>query len=175
MPGCRRGRAGHHLHVVLAACSLAAPLALPAETPAARAPITHEKLWMMKRVGAPAVSPDGATQGENPPSLSAIWSPDGGEIVIVATTERWNAAFAHVGYQLYRLRAEGGAEPEPVSHAPGNYTDTSFAPDGHSLLFKYTPQDEEIYQQPHLERVAWPAGAEPTLVHGGEQRGPTRR
>ncbi|HXB18801.1 MAG TPA: S9 family peptidase [Steroidobacteraceae bacterium] len=345
MSGCHRGRGGHHLRVVLTALSLAAPLAALAETPAARTPITHEKLWMMKRVGAPAVSPDGkwvvfsvlepaydpdkevsdlwltpadgsapprrltntrapekgvawspdsralvfatkregdeseqiylldlarggearrltnlstgaanprwrpdgkailfeslvypgafddeanrkiaterkarkynvhayehfpvrywnqwlddrrptillqsleegasardilsptalarspgfdgATEGENPVSLSAIWSPDGREIVFVATTERWNAAFAHVGYRLYRLRAEAGAEPRPLSPAPGNYTAATFAPDGHALFFKYAPQDEEIYHQPRLERLAWPAGGEPTPV-----------
>jgi Tol biopolymer transport system component len=31
----------------------------PSPTSAPKTPITHEKLWMMKRVGAPAVSPDG--------------------------------------------------------------------------------------------------------------------
>jgi dipeptidyl aminopeptidase/acylaminoacyl peptidase len=107
---------------------------------------------------------DGATQGENPVSLSPIWSPDGSEIVFVATTQRWNAAFAHVGYRLYRLPAQGGAEPQPVSPAPGNYTEAAFAPDGHSLFFRYASQDQEIYHQPRLERLAWPAGGEPALV-----------
>lgn len=107
---------------------------------------------------------DGAAQGENPVSLSAIWSPDGKEIVFTATTERWNAAFAHVGYRLYRMPAEGGAEPRAVAPAAGNYSEAAFAPDGHSLFFKYAPQDEEIYHLQHLLRTAWPQGGAPTLV-----------
>ena len=107
---------------------------------------------------------DGAAQGENPVSLSALWSPDGKEIVFSATTERWNAAFAHVGYRLYRMPAEGGAEPAAVSPAPGSYAEAMFAPDGHSLFFKYARQDAQIYNLARLMRVAWPAGGEPTLV-----------
>ena len=52
---------------------------------------------------------------ENAITLAPIWSPDGQEIVFTATSERWNAAFAHVGYHLYRLPAAGGAEPRLVT------------------------------------------------------------
>ena len=44
--------------IVTAAC-VALPLESLAEMPAATKPITHEALWMMKRVGAPVASPDG--------------------------------------------------------------------------------------------------------------------
>src|SRR6202044_2271380 len=43
---------------VIAACLLAPFLAAAAQTTSPK-PITHETLWMMKRVGTPAVSPDG--------------------------------------------------------------------------------------------------------------------
>jgi dipeptidyl aminopeptidase/acylaminoacyl peptidase len=108
---------------------------------------------------------DGAAQGENPAvSLSAIFSPDGKEILFAATTERWNAAFAPVGYHLYRMPAEGGAEPQAVTPASGSYGDAVFAPDGHSLFFKYAPQDTQIYHTMRLMRLAWPASGEPVLV-----------
>src|ERR1700722_10076283 len=42
--------------LVLAA---AASATAAAQTPSVKKPITHEALWMMKRVGAPLVSPDG--------------------------------------------------------------------------------------------------------------------
>jgi dipeptidyl aminopeptidase/acylaminoacyl peptidase len=111
-----------------------------------------------------------AEQGETSMSLSPLWSPDGSEVVFTATTERWNAAFAHVGYHLYRMAAAGGAEPHIVTPASGTYAEAAFAPDGHSLFFKYAPQDEEVYHVPHLERVAWPAGGAASVVTGDFDR-----
>jgi dipeptidyl aminopeptidase/acylaminoacyl peptidase len=96
-------------------------------------------------------------------TLAPLWSPDGREIVFTATTERWNAAFAHVGYRLYRIAAEGG-EPKIVDPKPGFYQDGVFSPDGKALFFKYELQDAEVYHLPRLYKVAWPAGGESALI-----------
>jgi dipeptidyl aminopeptidase/acylaminoacyl peptidase len=105
-----------------------------------------------------------APETESSVSLAALWSPDGHEVLFIATTERWTAAFAQVGYHLYRVSAEGGAEPSIVTPAAGAYEEASFSSDGKALYFKYSPQDAEIYHLARLNRVAWPAGGEPTLV-----------
>jgi len=83
--------------------------------------------------------------------------------VFTATTERWHAAYSHVGYHLYRMAADGG-EPTVISPASGEYHDAAFSPDGKSLFFKYELQDSEVYHLARLKKVAWPAGGEPSLV-----------
>src|ERR1700691_4943614 len=60
-------------------------------------------------------------------TLAPLWSPDGREVLFTATTERWNAAYAHVGHHLYRMAADGG-EARIVSPAPGEYFEASFSP-----------------------------------------------
>jgi dipeptidyl aminopeptidase/acylaminoacyl peptidase len=97
-------------------------------------------------------------------TLAPLWSPDGHDVVFTATTERWNAAFAEVGYHLYRVAADGGAEPSIVTPASGDYTEATFSRDGKALFFKYEPHDAEIYHIAQLHKVAWPAGGQPTLV-----------
>ena len=97
-------------------------------------------------------------------TLAPLWSPDGHEVVFTATTERWNAAFAEVGNHLYRVAADGGAEPSIVTPASGDYRDATFGRDGKALFFKYEPHDTEIYHIAQLHKVAWPAGGQPTLV-----------
>jgi dipeptidyl aminopeptidase/acylaminoacyl peptidase len=96
-------------------------------------------------------------------TLAPLWSPDGHEVVFTATTERWHAAFAHVGYHLYRMPAEGG-EPRVLTPASGEYQDARFGPDGKALFFKFEVQDSEVYHLSRLQRLAWPAGGAPALV-----------
>ncbi len=104
------------------------------------------------------------TETETSVTLAPLWSPDGHEVVFTATTERWNAAFAQVGYHLYRVAADGGAEPSIITPASGDYAEATFSRDGKALFFKYTPEDAEIYRLARLQKLAWPAGGEPTLV-----------
>jgi dipeptidyl aminopeptidase/acylaminoacyl peptidase len=105
------------------------------------------------------------SEGDERPTLSPVWSPDGSEILFLATTERWNAAFAHVGYHVYAVPAAGG-EPRIVTPAAGRYEDPTFSPDGRWLYFKYMPQDAEIYHLSRLSRMAWPGGAPAELTPG---------
>ena len=113
------------------------------------------------------------SEGETSLSLSPIWSPDGKEVVFHATVERWNAAFSEVGYQLYRLSAAGG-EATPVTEAKGGYRPPVFSPDGKYLYFAFSRRNGEVYSLPKLERVAWPAGGEASLVARDFDREPER-
>ena len=106
-------------------------------------------------------------EGETSASLSPIWSPDGREVIFTATTEHWNAALSHVGYHLYRISTDGGAEPKIVSPLSGEYEEAKFSPDGRALFFKYAPQNTEIYNLARLNKVAWPAGGEAKPVAPG--------
>jgi dipeptidyl aminopeptidase/acylaminoacyl peptidase len=108
----------------------------------------------------------GGLVGDGGMSLSALWSPDGKEVVFVATTERQNAAFANVAFQLWRMPAEGG-EPKPVSEAKGDYGDPTFTADGKTLLFQYAQQTEAVYDLSRVTRVAWPAGGKAETVTPG--------
>jgi dipeptidyl aminopeptidase/acylaminoacyl peptidase len=103
------------------------------------------------------------TETESSVTLAPLWSPDGHEVVFIATTERWHAAFAHVGHHLYRMAADGG-EPRFVSPASGDFDEAKFSSDGKSLFFKYELQDAEIYHLPRLNKVDWPAGGQLSLV-----------
>jgi len=97
-------------------------------------------------------------------TLAPLWSPDGREIVFIATTQRWNAAFAQVDYHLYRMASEGAGEPAIVTPTGGEYADAKFSADGKALYFRFAPQDAEVYHLQLLYKVSWPAGGEAKLL-----------
>ncbi|MFL5297701.1 MAG: S9 family peptidase [Phenylobacterium sp.] len=101
--------------------------------------------------------------GESSMSLGGIWSPDGKEVVFIATTDLWNAAYAEVGFQLWRVPAAGG-EPVAITSTKADYDAPAFSADGKWLFVITAAQNGQVYNLPRLARIAWPGGGEPGLV-----------
>jgi dipeptidyl aminopeptidase/acylaminoacyl peptidase len=110
--------------------------------------------------------------GETSQSLGPVWSPDGKEVLFIATTARWTAAYANVPYQIYRTPAQGG-EPAPIS-AKGDYANLTFSPDGKWLFFLHGAQDAEVYNLPRLMKTPWPGDGTATLVAKDFDREPNQ-
>lgn len=115
----------------------------------------------------------GVANGDGGVSLSPRWSPDGKSVVFVATTERWNAAFANVGYRLWTLPLDGG-EARELPAGSGSFSDLAFTPDGRHLLFNKAERAEEVYSLPRLKRLAWYGGTAAEDVTPGFDREPAQ-
>lgn len=83
--------------------------------------------------------------------LDAAFSPDGRQVVIVATDTVHEAARARVPYSLWLLPAEGG-EPRRLTGPEGSYSDPEFAPDG-TLFALFTPFGRNTYQATRIVRL----------------------
>ncbi len=107
-------------------------------------------------------------------TLAPLWSPDGREVVFTATTERWNAAYAHVGYHLYRVTADGG-EPRMLTAASGRYLEATVQPQTANRYFSSTSCRicRSIICRGST-RSPWPAGGEAALVARDFDREPAR-
>src|SRR5271168_4816676 len=99
----------------LIAAGLLAPLTAPAQSAAMKSPITHEKLWMMKRVGAPVVSPDGK------------W------VVFQVVEPSYDADKAIS--DLWLVPADGSAPPRRLTNTKAPEEGVAWSPDSHSLAF----------------------------------------
>ena len=128
---------------------------------APKRPITHEDVWLMKRPGALAVSPDGrwAVMSVNEPSYeengarSDLWivpmdgstparrltSGRGSEVDVTFSADGSRVAFLAKrddddNAQVYVLPLAGG-EAQRVTNWPGGAKAPRFSPDGASILF----------------------------------------
>ena len=111
--------------IVTAAC-LALPLESLAEMPAATKPITHEALWMMKRVGAPAVSPDGK------------W-------VVFAVLEPAYEADKAVS-DLWLVPVDGSKPPRRITNTKAPESDVAWSADSSSIAFATKRENDDVEQ-----------------------------
>lgn len=127
---------------------LAAPAA-PAEA-AARHPITHEDVWLMKRPGAPVPSPDG----------------------------RWIAfAVSEPAYDdeqkssdLWLVPADGSAPPRRLTATKAGESDLAWRPDSGALAFVAKREGDEAKQVYLLDITAGGEAQRVTTLTGGADR-----
>lgn len=130
--------------------------------PAAKSPITHETLWLMKRVGAPAPSPDGKwvvfsviePAYDEKSQVSDLWMvPAGGSakprrLTFTKAPEAgvaWSPDSRRVAFstrregdeasQVYVLDIGGGGDAQRITSLSTGATSPRFSPDGSMLLF----------------------------------------
>jgi dipeptidyl aminopeptidase/acylaminoacyl peptidase len=91
------------------------------------------------------------------------WSPDGRSLVIVASTNRRDAAHSPTNTHLYQVPVDGG---EPLRLTSGTASDDSprFAPDGRSLCYRVSEEWGRIYALDRLACAPWPWTGGPARV-----------
>jgi Tol biopolymer transport system component len=142
--------------------TLTALLLIAAGLPAQKRPIAHEDVWLMKRTGAPAVSPDGKwavtavtepsydaaksvsdlwiapLDGSSPPRrLTNTLAPESGA-VFSPDSRRLAFATRREGddvQQIYVLPLDGG-EAMRVTNLSTGASDPQWRPDGKAILFE---------------------------------------
>ena len=104
----------------------------------------------------------GGALGNSGDEIPAVWAPDGQSIVFVATTNRNVAAYSNSNTLLYKISATGG-EPAAITTGGDSHAQPAFSPDGKSLFFTVTRENDQAYNLSRLGMLPWP-GAAPVKV-----------
>ena len=89
-------------------------------------PVTHEEVWLMNRLGAPAVSPDG-------------------QLAVISVTEPSYEDDGAVS-DLWLISLDGSGEPRRLTATPGGESGAAWSPDGRHLAFSAAREEDEPAQ-----------------------------
>lgn len=92
----------------------------------AKSPITHEALWMMKRVSAPVVSPDGK------------W--------VVFTLTEPSYTEGEQSTDLWLVPTDGSAKPRRLTATKGSESGAAWTPDSRRILFSAKREGDDAAQ-----------------------------
>lgn len=101
-------------------------LRLSAQTASGKTPLTHEWMWMMKRVGAPNPSPDGKW---------VVFS-----LIEPAYDEKDQVS------DLWIVPADGSAKPRRLTFTKGGESGAAWSPDSQRLAFSAKREGDEVNQ-----------------------------
>jgi len=107
-------------------CAVLALLITSSALAQTKQPITHEALWMMKRVGTPVVSPDGK------------W------VVFSLTEPAYDEK--DVVSDLWVVPSDGSAKPRRITSSKAAESDVTWAPDSHRIAFSTKREGDDVNQ-----------------------------
>jgi len=102
--------------------------------------------------------------------LHPEWTPDSRGLVIVASTNRDQSAFAPTNTHLYSVALEPGAEPAALTSGTATYDGPRFTPDGQTLCYQLSEAWGRIYALDRLACAAWPWAGPGRVVTAGFDR-----
>jgi dipeptidyl aminopeptidase/acylaminoacyl peptidase len=120
----------------------------------AKAPITHEAMWLMKRVGSPSVSPDGR------------W-------VVFSVTEPAYDDKDQTS-DLWIVPADGSAKPRKITFTKGGESGVAWSPDSTRIAFSARREGDEA-SQIYLLNITAPGEAMRVTTLSTGARGPRWR
>src|SRR6185295_5034794 len=112
--------------IAIVAVLFVVPLFVSAQTASNKVPLTHEAMWMMKRVGAPVPSPDGKW---------VVFS-----LVEPAYDEKDQVS------DLWIVPSDGSAKPRRLTATKGGESGVAWSPDSRRIAFAARREGDEVSQ-----------------------------